>query len=191
MATRTTIQRRLSEPDAVERVVQLMGASPGMHRTGLAERLCGEYGFIDAGGGLRRSGCLKALRTLEERGHFVLPAPRTETGPARARRLEHSVPAPDGVPHSVEQIRGLELVVVESEEQMRTWNELFAREHPRGAGPLVGRQLRYLILGSSSVGAAFGDWVVLCMVVGAGTGMLFGGLIGSALGMMFAFAWNE
>ena len=145
MATRTPIQRRLSEPDAVERVVQLMGASAGMHRTGLADRLCGEYGFIDAGGGLRRSGCLKALRTLEARGHFVLPAPRTKTGPARPRRLEHSVPAPQGVPHSVEQIRGLELVVVESEEQMRTWNEVFMREHPRGAGPLVGRQLRYLI----------------------------------------------
>ena len=145
MASQSTIQRRLSEPDAVERVVQLMGASGGMHRTGLADRLCGEYGFIDAGGGLRRSGCLKALRTLEARGHFVLPAPRTKTGPARPRRLEHSVPAPQGVPHSVEQIRGLELVVVESEEQMRTWNEVFMREHPRGAGPLVGRQLRYLI----------------------------------------------
>ncbi len=145
MAVRTPIQRRLAEPDAVERVVQLMGASPGMHRTGLADRLCGEYGFVDPGGGPQRSGCLKALRTLEERGCFVLPAPRTRTGPARPRRLEQSVPAPEGVPQSAEQIRGLELVIVESEERMRTWNELLAREHPRGAGPLVGRQLRYLI----------------------------------------------
>ncbi len=30
-------------------------------------------------------------------------------------------------------------------EQMRIWNELMMREHPLGAGPLVGRQVRYLI----------------------------------------------
>lgn len=30
-------------------------------------------------------------------------------------------------------------------EQRRLWNELMAGEHPQGAGPLVGRQLRYLI----------------------------------------------
>jgi Druantia protein DruA/Transposase DNA-binding len=28
---------------------------------------------------------------------------------------------------------------------MRIWNELMIQDHPRGAGPLVGRQLRYLI----------------------------------------------
>jgi hypothetical protein len=28
---------------------------------------------------------------------------------------------------------------------MRIWNELMIREHPQGAGPLVGRQLRYLV----------------------------------------------
>jgi hypothetical protein len=28
---------------------------------------------------------------------------------------------------------------------MRTWNEMMASDHPRGAGPLAGRQLRYLI----------------------------------------------
>ena len=28
---------------------------------------------------------------------------------------------------------------------MRIWNEMMLREHPQGAGPLVGCQLRYLI----------------------------------------------
>jgi hypothetical protein len=43
---------------------------------------------------------------------------------------------------------------------MRIWNEMMIREHPRGAGPLVGRQLRYLIgsehgwLGGMGLGAA-------------------------------------
>jgi hypothetical protein len=37
------------------------------------------------------------------------------------------------------------LIVVETVAQMRIWNEMMICEHPRGAGPLVGRQLRYLI----------------------------------------------
>ena len=43
---------------------------------------------------------------------------------------------------------------------MRVWNELMIREHPQGAGPLVGAQMRYLIgsehgwLGGFGFGAA-------------------------------------
>jgi len=57
-------------------------------------------------------------------------------------------------------IAGLSLVLVETGEQLKVWNELMIREHPLGAGPLVGRQLRYLIdsghgwLGAVGFGAA-------------------------------------
>ena len=43
-------------------------------------------------------------------------------------------------------MRGLELILVETVGNMRIWNEMMIREHPRGAGPLVGRQLRYLVI---------------------------------------------
>ncbi|MBI3924050.1 MAG: IS4 family transposase [Armatimonadetes bacterium] len=46
------------------------------------------------------------------------------------------------------EVHGLELVLVETDEQMRIWNAMFQDEHPRGAGPLVGRQLRFLIRSS-------------------------------------------
>ena len=42
-------------------------------------------------------------------------------------------------------MRELSLVRVESDEQRLIWNTLMAQEHPRGAGPFVGAQLRYLI----------------------------------------------
>jgi hypothetical protein len=42
-------------------------------------------------------------------------------------------------------VRGLRLICIETEPQMRIWNEMMLREHPRGAGPLVGRQMRYLV----------------------------------------------
>lgn len=57
-------------------------------------------------------------------------------------------------------MRELKLIMVATEEHMRIWNEMMIREHPRGAGPLVGRQLRYLIhsqhgwLGGLGFGAA-------------------------------------
>ncbi|MCP4259204.1 MAG: DUF4338 domain-containing protein, partial [Planctomycetes bacterium] len=42
-------------------------------------------------------------------------------------------------------ISELRLVIVGTIEEMRIWNELMIQDHPRGAGPLIGRQLRYLI----------------------------------------------
>ena len=40
---------------------------------------------------------------------------------------------------------GLTLELVETDEQRQVWNTLMAYEHPRGAGPFVGPQLRYLV----------------------------------------------
>ncbi len=116
-----------------------------MLRTELADRLCDELGFADRRARRQRSGCLKALSVLESRGCLSLPAPQTRPGPARPRCLESSVPLPEEVPDQVGELRGLELILVETEAHMRVWNSLFLDEHPRGAGPLVGRQLRYLI----------------------------------------------
>ena len=77
---------------------------------------------------------------------FVLPVPcKTGSAQKSPRRLKEPVPAPQGVPNDVEKICELKLVFVETEEYMRIWNELMIQDHPRGAGPLVGRQLRYLI----------------------------------------------
>lgn len=145
MVPRRRIQERFSEPDSVDRVRRLLEDNPGMHRTALADRLCDEFGFVDARGTRQRSSCLKVLRSLEAKGGFVLPPPQTKPGPGSPRRLAQAVPPPQDVPETAGQIRGLELVPVETDEQMRIWNELLICEHPREAGPLVGRQLRYLI----------------------------------------------
>jgi hypothetical protein len=136
---------RLSEPEAIAHVGQLLQQEPGMHRTALADRLCDDYGFVDARGQRQRSTCLKVLRSLAGKGRIVLPAPQTQPGPSRPRRLTEPVLQPQDVPDTAGQVRGLSLVVVETAAHMRIWNELMLSEHPRGAGPLVGRQLRYLV----------------------------------------------
>jgi len=145
MASQQGILHRLSQPDAVEFVRRSIHSDPEMHRTELADRLCAALELIDPRGRRRRAGCLKALRTLEAKGCFKLPPPRTKTALGRPRRLGSGVPPAEGVPATAGEVRSLRLVLVQTEEERRIWNELFETEHPRGAGPLVGRQLRYLV----------------------------------------------
>jgi hypothetical protein len=145
VAGQSQILKCLSQAESIARVRQLTAENSSLPRTQLADRVCDEYGFVDPRGRRQRGGCLKALRVLEGRGCLELPAPRNKPGPSRPRRLDGAVAPPCDVPDQVGHIRGLELVVVRSEEHMRVWNSLFLDEHPQGAGPLVGRQVRYLI----------------------------------------------
>jgi len=158
MNTQSQIKRTLSQ--GIDHVRTLLHRTAFRHRTAVAEALCARFGFYDARGAPQRGGCLKALRELEATGGFTLPAARTRTGPKAPRRLEAPVPTPEAVPAEVGDVQGLRLELVATAAQMRVWNELMCREHPRGAGPLVGRQLRYLIgsehgwLGGLGFGAA-------------------------------------
>jgi len=145
MRNQSQIKRTLSHPEGIERIRELLNGSGDLHRTAIAEQLCEDFGFFDPRGAPQRSGCLKALRDLERKGHFELPSPLIEKSPPIPKRLGEPVPAPDDVPDEAGEVRGLRFVLVEAEKQMRIWNELMIRDHPRGAGPLVGRQLRYLI----------------------------------------------
>jgi len=139
------IKRTLSQREAIAHIQKLIQVGGFVNRTKLADSVCEHLGLRDPRGQLQRGGCLKALRELEAAGKFRLPAPRMTPGERVPRRLPEPVPEPRGVPEEVGELRGLELLPVESDSAKRTWNELMLAEHPRGAGPLVGRQLRYLI----------------------------------------------
>ena len=145
MNTQNQIKRTLSQPAAIEYVAGLLNVNEFIHRSELADFLCEQFGFYDARGQEQRDGCLKALRELEAAGHFTLPAARAKTGPNTPKRLPEAVAEPTGVPAKAGEVCGLELIGVSTEEHMRIWNEMMIREHPRGHGPLVGRQIRYLV----------------------------------------------
>ncbi|MFW6114631.1 MAG: IS4 family transposase [bacterium] len=145
MKTQNQIKRTLSEPAKIDYVRELLESNEISHRNALAEMVCERFDFYDARGHMQRGGCVKALRELEASGHFELPAVRSRTGSRSPRRLNEPVPTPSDVPARAGDVWGLNLVVVRNEEHMRIWNEMMIREHPQGAGPLVGRQLRYLI----------------------------------------------
>jgi hypothetical protein len=146
MNVQNQIKRALSTPEAIEYVRLLLEDDDELFtRTGLAEVVCEEFGFQDPGGKNQLGGCLKGLRELEAAGRFQLPEPQSHKSAPSPRRLTEPVAEPEAVPAEVGVVGGLELILVEQENQMRIWNELMIGEHPQGAGPLVGRQIRYLI----------------------------------------------
>jgi hypothetical protein len=145
MIAQNQIKRVLSEPSNIQSVCRLLESQQITHRSALAALVCEQLGFYDVRGQQQLAGCLKALRELEAAGHFTLPAARRSPGRSCPRRLPEPVPLPTAVPEQAGLVRGLELILVRTSEQMRIWNELMINDHPLGAGPLVGRQLRYLI----------------------------------------------
>ena len=149
MKTRQTIQEQLSSPDVVAMVKDWLQKNKQQGRRALARHLCQELDLNDSHTGKPRlAGVQKALRVLESQGYWKLPqyqaVPPEQWNP---RRLDKTVPLPQGVPPSVEAVAGLHLVEVTSRDDalFRLWNELILTEHPLHDCRLVGRQLRYLI----------------------------------------------
>ncbi len=142
METQNQIKRKLSQPEAIEHVCKLIDASDSIKTTKLADELCEQFGFYNP---LQRAGCLKALRELEHAKLIALLQSPRKTKKRSPRRLAQPLPEPQAVPSEVGELRGLEFLLVKSEAHMRIWNELMINDHPRGAGLLVGRQIRYLV----------------------------------------------
>ncbi|MFA7175578.1 MAG: IS4 family transposase [Kiritimatiellia bacterium] len=146
MKKQNQIKRTLSQPENIEYIQRLLDGKQFLNRTALALAICEHFEFYDTRGREQQGSCLKALRDLEAAGHFVLPAVvRSKTGLSSPRRLSKPLEPLKGVPGQVGDISELTLVVVRTTDQMRIWNEMMINEHPQGAGPLMGRQLRYLI----------------------------------------------
>lgn len=124
MVGQSQIRWRLSEPETLERLRRLTAQHSSVSRTELAELVGDELGSVDWRGQRQHGGCLKALRVLSRRGRLLLPAARTKPGPSWPRRLDSSVPLPEGVRGQVEKIPALELVPVDSEDLMRKTNSL-------------------------------------------------------------------
>lgn len=143
--TQNQIKRTLSTAESIAYIRGLLESKEIGRRSALAKRLCEHFRFYDPRGRVQHAGCLKALRELEGAGHFSLPAAQHTGRSSSPRRLAEPVASVVDLPQAVGEVEGLQLVLVNTPSLLRLWNELMQGEHPQGAGPLVGRQLRYLI----------------------------------------------
>lgn len=155
MATQNQV--KITLVNCLPQVVEAVGGANAGSRTSIANGLCDRFALLDHRGKRQTASCLKTLRGLESSGLLTLPPPRSrQPRKPGVRRLDEAVPSPVGVPDRADEIKDTRLVLVEDESDMRVWNELMIREHPLGHGPLVGRQLRYLVRSSHGILGAAG-----------------------------------
>jgi len=141
-----SIQQILRQPANTALVKSLLANPPVTTRAELVQEVCQRLNFRDPKGDWRVGTTMKALRDLESQGWWTLPqATQRSSGKWNPTRLHTPVPAAVGVPGQAEDVRGLRLMEVTSEEESQIWNELMIREHPLHQCRLVGRQLRYLV----------------------------------------------
>ena len=147
MEVQNQVGRRLRADLARLHDVLNSAASQGIDSLArVADRVCDAFYLHDARGRRQRASCRKALDALEGQGHISLPPPRPQrAGGCRPRVLAQRVAPAHAVPGEVGELRDVALVRVETDAQRLVWNTLMAHEHPRGAGPFVGHQLRYLV----------------------------------------------
>ena len=150
------IHRNLTSSEGVLRIQRLLAEEQLATRSEVGRRVCQEFGFYDARGREQLASCLKALHHLEQKQRIALPSSRRAWSAAGVRRLGEPVAAARAVPARADQVQGLELQLVKSDQQRRLWNELMAREHPMGAVIHAGAQLRYLVHSAHGYLAALG-----------------------------------
>jgi hypothetical protein len=130
MITQNQIKRTLSTPANIDYIRQLLKNEDVPHRTDLATRACKQFEFYDARGQLQVSSCAKALRQLEKAGHIILPGVQKTRAKKSPRRLSEAVSLPVDIPDEVGDIQELRLLLVQTDEEKRIWNELMLGEHP-------------------------------------------------------------
>lgn len=145
MKQQSRIKETLLQPESIAVVQQILEDNQEANRSAIAMHVCQHFSFFNPLGNAQKSGCLKALRELERAGCCQLPESKNPQPKTKPKRLTEPVEQPINIPTLVEQIQKLQLIRVENDNEMRIWNELMIQDHPRGAGPLVGAQIRYLI----------------------------------------------
>ncbi len=156
MYQQNQIPRKLRSASGLEQLQSILATRSFANRTELTHAVCEEFGFYDARGKAQVTSSLRVLRDLEQTGRIELPASSRTVRQVKARGLGQAVALAQGVPARVDQVSGLQLLLVEEESQLRLWNELMIREHPRGAAVHVGCQLRYLAVSEHGYLGALG-----------------------------------
>lgn len=142
--------RELS-PAVLAWIARAVETRPELSRTQLAREVCAWLDWEGPDGAPKVTSCRIALRHLERRGLIALPEAKGAF--ARAGPSVPGAPPTNPITCSLDELGELSVVAVTSAQRdlHAQWTELMAH-HYLGPGPLVGRQVRYL------VGSAHG-WV--------------------------------
>lgn len=132
----------------MKRIQATVAQQPEISRRQLSRQVCRWLDWRNAMGEFKEMSCRVALLKLYRRGHIDLPA-ACERPPRSSRKQKRQEPLeePPAIDCTLAELGAVELVRIDSgdKEHSGIWNELMARYHYLGAGPLCGAQIRYLI----------------------------------------------
>jgi hypothetical protein len=148
------IKRQLQDASVL---VTLRGlAEIAASKAELAELVCGRLGFHAPNGELQVATCAAALSQLHREGKIVLPGEEVSSQRTTAPREPVPVAPASRVPESVDLLDRLSLKRVDDKDDRRIWSDLMKTEHPLGDGPLIGRQVKYLVISECGILGAVG-----------------------------------
>ena len=99
MIKQSQIKRTLEHPNSIDTVRSILMRSELGSRAALADAVCQDFGFLDSRSATQNAGCAKALRELEQAGHFVLPVGHArDAARPRKRRTPRGIGTPVAPP---------------------------------------------------------------------------------------------
>jgi hypothetical protein len=130
-------------------------------RRDLVKQFCRATGWVNRAGELCTGSANVALKRLEEQGRVRLTPAQPRAARKQVRQLiDDGQPLPPlpALPPSVDRIGhlGFQLLSDAKDPNHLLWNRLIIRQHPLKAAPLVGAQLRYLIVCEEGIIGAMG-----------------------------------
>jgi len=146
--TSIIVSGRVFTDEHIAHLCVLCTQQPCPSGNALAREVCRELEWRSPNGRWATSSCKAALRKLHKRGLIPWPnARRGSTGPHRLRGSGQPLPPIRRLPARVDQVPGLHLRLLSGAQDPLSplWNDLMIAQHPCGAAPMVGSQLRYLI----------------------------------------------
>lgn len=134
--------------ELVARIQATVDADPAISRRALSLQVCQWLDWRSPNGKLKEMSCRVALLKLHRQGLLKLPeAGPTPPKPARPQARNDNAEALPPIEGKLSELGRIELVAITSpaSKESHIWNDLMARYHYLGAGPLCGAQIRYLI----------------------------------------------
>jgi len=135
----------LTSADSLAWINARVAEDASLTRYRLAKEVCARLDLRDAKGRPREMACRKQLLALERQGHIELPPPGRK--PPSPRPALASTPAWPEFAGTLADLGPVTLQPVSGGTRASLdWNAMMRAHHPRGAGPLCGAQIRYLIV---------------------------------------------
>jgi hypothetical protein len=134
--------------ELIARIQATVDADPAISRRKLSLQVCQWLDWRSPNGKLKEMSCRVALLKLHRQGLLKLPAAGpTPPKPVRPQARNDNAEALPPIECKLSELGRIELVAIKSpaSKESHIWNDLMARYHYLGAGPLCGAQMRYLI----------------------------------------------